>query len=243
MWLWMEGARGEDEKWRELPPPSLSLSGFLRGVCYGTKKVLFEKKVFRFRPLENRMINLAQGIILWMIKGIHLSFRFHPVVSDCVRESLGNLEVLRKSSRKLKNVCMSSRNLCLLPELLAKHSCWTLLSSFLILGKWDHTNVVWNSSKWIRHRENALEHLAVFWFSIYGVRGIQCSSIDVAHWAVISLVCYEADPAVLAMLTALWGRGEWATQPGITSIHLTHLELPHTVPSNILLLFPFISSP
>ncbi|XDV30438.1 hypothetical protein PO909_033362 [Leuciscus waleckii] len=43
---------------------------------------------------------------------------------------------------------------------------------------------------------------------MYGVRGIQCSSIDVAHWAVISLVCYEADPAVLAMLTALWGRGD-----------------------------------
>jgi len=50
---------------------------------------------------------------------------------------------------------------------------------------------------------------------MYGVRGIQCSSIDVAHWAVISLVCYEADPAVLAMLTALWGRGEWASHPSI----------------------------
>jgi len=66
-----------------------------------------------------------------------------------------------------------------------------------------------------RERESSLEHLAVFWFSMYGVRGIQCSSIDVAHWAVISLVCYEADPAVLAMLTALWGRGEWASHPSI----------------------------
>ncbi len=78
--------------------PSPLLSDFWRGLCYGTKKVLFEKKVFRFRPLENRMINLAQGIILWMLKGIHLSFRFHPVIFDCVRESPGNLEVLRKFS-------------------------------------------------------------------------------------------------------------------------------------------------
>ncbi len=97
LWLWIEEARGGGEKWRAWCRLSPLLSDFWRGLCYGTKKVLFEK-VFRFGPLENIMINLAQGIILWMIKGIHLSFRFHPVGFDCVRESPGNLEVLRKFS-------------------------------------------------------------------------------------------------------------------------------------------------
>lgn len=98
LWLWMEEARGGDEKWRAWRRPSPLLSDFEGVSATAQKKVLFEKKVFRFLPLENRMINLAQGIILWMIKGIHLSFRFHPVVFDCVRESPGNLEVLRKFS-------------------------------------------------------------------------------------------------------------------------------------------------
>ncbi len=80
-------------------PSFTIIIGFLEGALLRhKKKVLFEKKVFRFRPLENRMINLAQGIILWMLKGIHLSFRFHPVIFDCVRESPANLEVLRKFS-------------------------------------------------------------------------------------------------------------------------------------------------
>lgn len=135
MWLWMEGARGEDEKWKEWLPPLLLLSGFLRGVCYGTKKkVLFEKKVFRFGPLENRMINLAQGIILWMIKGIHLSLRFHPVASDCVRESPGNLEVLRtvhsvanykKMSACLPETCVQYLNCW--PNIPAEHYCHLFL--------------------------------------------------------------------------------------------------------------------
>ncbi len=84
LWLWMEEARGGDEKWKAILHHYYRIFG--GGSATAQKKVLFEKKVFRFRPLENRMINLAQGIILWMLKGIHLSFRFHPVIFDCVRE-------------------------------------------------------------------------------------------------------------------------------------------------------------
>lgn len=92
------------------------------------KKVLFEKKVFRFGPLENRMINLAQGIILWMIKGIHLSFRFHPVAYDCVRENPGNLEVLHKFSCKLQKMSACLPETCVQylncwPNIPAEHRC------------------------------------------------------------------------------------------------------------------------